>query len=74
MITCEEAQLICHKKQYREARFADKIRLFLHIVFCKACFTFSRENTRLTRLIRKAPLRCLSQEEKDSIKEHIKQS
>ena len=71
MISCEEAQVICNKKQYREASLIEKVELMLHILFCKACFKFSRKNNRLTRLVYRANLKTLSKEEKESMKHYL---
>lgn len=71
MISCEEAQVICNKKQYREARFSERFHLMLHIMFCRACQKFSRKNSRLTRMICQADLRSLSQEEKLALKQQL---
>ena len=71
MISCEEAQVICNKKQYREASLIEKVELMLHILFCKACFKFSRKNNRLTRLVYRANLKTLSKAEKESMKRYL---
>lgn len=71
MISCEKAQVICNKKQYREARFLEKAQLMLHILFCKACYKFSQKNNRLTRIIYRADLYALSEAEKESMREHL---
>lgn len=69
MISCEQAQVICHKKQYREARFWERAHLMLHNVFCKGCLKFSRKNSRLSKMICRADLRSLSEEEKQYLKQ-----
>ena len=73
MVSCDQAQVICNKKQYREASLFEKIQLMVHVLYCKACFNSSRKNKRLTRLIRKANLRAFSQAEKDSMKQQLRQ-
>jgi len=72
MLSCEEAQVICHKKQYREARFSEKVRLGLHILFCNACSKFSRKNNRLTRMICRADIQTLPEADKERIKQSLK--
>ena len=66
MLSCDQAQVICNKKQYREAGIIEKAQLMLHVLVCKACFKSSRKNNQLTRMIRKANLQALSETEKDS--------
>lgn len=71
MISCEEAQVICNKKQYREASISERAHLMLHNLFCRGCLRFSRKNSRLTRMICRADLRSLSQEEKQRLKHQL---
>lgn len=71
MISCNEASVICNKKQYGEARFSERAQLLLHNLFCRGCLKFSRKNSRLTRMICQADLRSLSQEEKQSLKQQM---
>lgn len=71
MVSCEQAKVICNKKQYREAGLMEKAQLMLHLLFCKACFKFSRKNNRLTQMIHKANLHALSEAEKERMKQHL---
>jgi hypothetical protein len=71
MVSCERAKVICNKNQYREAGALEKAQLMLHLLFCKACFKFSRKNNRLTHMIRKASLHALSKEEKERMKQQL---
>jgi len=73
MITCEEAAHICNRKQYREASWKERLQLYLHILICKACASFSRKNTQLTKLCDKAQLQTLSKKEKEHIKKKIQE-
>jgi hypothetical protein len=74
MISCEKAQTICTKTQYREASLYEKAQLFIHILYCKACAEFSRKNKRLTELMRRAAAKPLSGEEKNAMKQQLKQA
>ncbi|MCX2720720.1 hypothetical protein [Lentiprolixibacter aurantiacus] len=71
MISCEEAAHICNRKQYKEASWRERLQLFLHILACKTCASFSRKNTRLTRLCDKAGLHSLSAKDKEEMKKKI---
>jgi hypothetical protein len=73
MITCEEAAHICTRKQYSEASWKERLQLFLHILICKTCATFSRKNAQLTKLCNKAQLQSLSEKEKEHIKKKIQE-
>lgn len=71
MISCEEASIICNKKQYKEATFLEKIRLKLHILICKVCAKATKNNTKLSQLCKKADLNVLSQKEKEKMKQEL---
>ena len=71
-MSCEEASKVCNKLQYQEASIWEKIQLRLHLLICQACASFSKKNKELTVLIKKAPLHCLSQEEKLELEKKLK--
>ncbi|RLJ62041.1 hypothetical protein CLV86_2438 [Lacinutrix venerupis] len=56
-LSCEEANHTCDKSQYKEATFLEKIKLNLHLIFCAACRKYSRNNAKLTKLVRKKPVK-----------------
>lgn len=64
--------MICHKKQYKEASFMEKIKLSLHLFICKTCSGFSRKNAELTALCDKAPLHCISEKDKVIMKKGLR--
>lgn len=72
MISCEEASQICNKSQYREASLFEKIKLKFHILYCATCAQFSKKNKKLTSLCDEADLKCLTAQEKTTIKKNIK--
>ncbi len=53
-IPCDEAQHVCDKSQYNEASLLEKIKLSLHLAFCKVCLQYNRNNTKLTAVIKKS--------------------
>ncbi|MGB5172171.1 hypothetical protein [Eudoraea sp.] len=71
-MNCEEASIVCNKLQYQEAGIWEKIQLRFHLLICKACASFSKKNKELTVLIKKAPLHCLSEEEKQGLEKKLK--
>jgi hypothetical protein len=73
MITCEEAQTICSKNQYKETSWRERFSLRLHLLMCKACAKFSKKNTQLTGLCEEASLRALTDTEKIEIKKTLRQ-
>ena len=71
MISCDEAAIICNKKQYKEATFTEKIKLVMHLLICKTCSKFSKKNVKLTSLCEKAPLHSLSEKDKVIMKKDL---
>ncbi len=53
MISCDEATAICDKNQYGEASFWDKIKLNLHLLMCKHCRGYSKQNHLITKIVGK---------------------
>ncbi len=73
MISCDEAQIICHKSQYKDASFFEILKLKFHLLVCKACSSFSRKNTRLTSLCDEAHLQVLPEKEKVIMKKRLQE-
>ena len=77
-LSCDEATAICDKSQYNEASFFEKIKLMFHLLVCKKCGMYSKQNGVLTKCYEKQQLFekqkkcCLSQEEKAAFDEAIK--
>ena len=67
-LNCDEANNICNKSQYREASFLEKIKLTIHLIYCKACRLYSRNNAKLTDCINKSQVTCLDKSKKNEIK------
>ncbi len=72
MISCEKASLICNKAQYDEASFFEKIKLKYHLLICKTCAKFTKQNTDLTTLCQQANLKSLTEEDKHKMMEELK--
>lgn len=70
-ISCEEASHICNRSQYKEASFWDVLKLRLHILTCKACAKFTKQNTALTSLCERAGLNVLSENDKEAMKKKL---
>ena len=76
MINCDEATTICDKTQYGEVTTWDKIRLSFHLMLCKHCATYSKQNNILSKVLKKHLNTCdssnhLSEEEKVNLKEKL---
>jgi hypothetical protein len=73
MISCDEAAVICNKSQYKEASLSEKLKLRLHMLFCRTCAVFTKKNKQLTSLMDKARIYILSDSEKKALKKKIKE-
>ena len=60
-ITCDEATTICDKNQYKEASLYDKLRLNIHLLWCKHCSKYTKQNTLMTRIFGKHTSPCQEQ-------------
>ncbi len=77
-LTCDEATAICDKNQYNEASLWEKIRLGFHLILCKRCGLYSKQNKVMSTCYqklkdaecRKIPI--LNQEEKESMAQKLK--
>lgn len=49
IIKCDRACTTCDKTQYNEAKFRDRLCLVLHLIFCKSCREYVRNNRELTK-------------------------
>lgn len=74
MISCQKAAQICNKSQYQEAGTKERWQLWLHLLVCKTCASFSRNNRKLTELCDQASLKALSPDEKANMKKRLDQS
>ena len=55
-IPCEEANHVCDKSQYKEATLWEKIKLNIHLIYCRACRKYTAKNTKLTKLMSNKPV------------------
>jgi len=75
-INCDEATALCTKNQYKEASFWEKVKLNIHMISCKVCGLYSKQNSKLTEVCNKHLKKrdcdaVLSQEDKKEIKEKL---
>lgn len=52
-ISCDEATQICDKNQYGAASIWEKIKLNIHLLLCKHCKAYTKQNTIITKVIGK---------------------
>lgn len=65
--SCEKATHTCDKTQYKEASLWEKIKLNIHLIYCKACRKYSANNNKLTKLMHKPEVDCLKNSEKETL-------
>lgn len=68
---CTEANQCCDKAQYDEASLFEKLKIHLHILYCKPCRIYTARNRKLTALVKKANLKSCSAKEKKDWKKKI---
>lgn len=66
-ISCDEAGHTCDKNQYKEASFWSKVLLNIHLIYCRACREYTKDNGKLTKLLNKKDVEFLEQEEKATL-------
>ena len=68
VLPCDEANHVCDKTQYKEASFWEMIILNIHLIYCKACRKYTKNNTTLTNKIKESKVECLDKNCKESMK------
>jgi hypothetical protein len=51
-IKCDDATLICDKKQYKEASLWERIKLSYHLLVCKNCRVYPEQNAIITEVLK----------------------
>ncbi len=72
-INCDEASHLCDKSQYKEATLFEKIKLTIHLIYCKVCRKYSSKNSKLTNCVKDANTKCMDNAVKASIKKKVNQ-
>lgn len=70
-VSCDKATHTCDKTQYKEASLWEKIKLNIHLIYCKACRKYSANNSKLTKLVNKVEVDYLSKIEKEELQENF---
>ena len=71
VIPCDEANHVCDKTQYKNATLWEKIKLNIHLLYCRACRDYTKNNTKLTKAIKKSKVECLDQSTKIKMKKTL---
>ena len=70
---CEEAGHVCDKSQYKEASFWEKVKLNIHLLYCRACREYTKNNTKLSNVFKKSDIKTMPLNDKKDLKEKIHQ-
>jgi hypothetical protein len=76
MINCDDATDICDKSQYGEASLSEKISLNIHLIICKYCKQYTKQNGLMSQIFGKYLSPCdesekLSKEEKTELEKNL---
>lgn len=74
MLDCSKAEECCDKAQYHEAGFLEQMKLRLHLIFCSTCKNYTRNNVKLTSLLKKANIKTCTKQEKENYKKKIEEN
>lgn len=55
-IACDEANHVCDKSQYKESTLWEKVKLNIHLMYCKACRSYTSKNIKLTKMMKKSQI------------------
>ena len=64
---CQNANHVCDKTQYKEATLMEKIKLTLHLIYCRACRKYTSNNQKLTKVVKDSKVECMNSKEKEAL-------
>ncbi|MEW7280646.1 hypothetical protein ABW636_18815 [Aquimarina sp. 2201CG1-2-11] len=73
LVSCSEANHFCDKGQYKESTFWEKVRLNIHLIYCKACRKYSSNNGKLTKLVKNPKVISITPSDKEAMKKKLQQ-
>ncbi|SFZ89305.1 hypothetical protein SAMN05428642_101139 [Flaviramulus basaltis] len=73
-IPCNEANHVCDKTQYKESTLWEKIKLNLHLIYCKACRKYTKSNSKLTHSIKVSNVECMDKKCKEAMKKNFEKA
>ncbi len=72
-LNCSEANHFCDKNQYKEVSFWEKVKLNIHLIYCRACRKYTAKNMKLTKLMNDPRVISINRSDKEAMKERLKQ-
>jgi len=73
-ISCDEANHVCDKSQYKESSFWEKLKLNIHLLYCKVCREYTKNNTKLTSAITESKVTCMDKTSKETLKSELEKA
>ena len=67
-LSCQEANHVCDKNQYKEASFWEKVKLNIHLIYCAACRKYSANNGKLSKLFKTSKVEAMDTNAKEELK------
>lgn len=68
MFTCNDATLLSDINQYRNLSISEKMKLFSHLMMCKKCTRYHKQNALITVALEKL----IKESSKDKLRAEIK--
>ena len=68
---CEKANHVCDKSQYKEATLWERIKLTLHLLYCRACRKYTANNQKLTKAMENSNVDFMDSSDKSQLKENL---
>ena len=72
-LECHEANHLCDKNQYKECTFWEKVRLNIHLIYCRACRKYTARNIKLTKAMKDPKVKTVSAADKEALKKKMQQ-
>ena len=72
-LSCQEANHVCDKNQYKEAGFWEKVKLNIHLIYCAACRKYTSRNMKLTKAMKSSKVEVFDTTAKDKMKTAFEQ-
>lgn len=66
-LSCNDANHTCDKTQYNDASLWEKIKLNFHLIYCRACRKYTKNNGKLTKIMKNDNLEYLKNSEKETL-------
>ena len=70
-LECHEANHICDKNQYKEAKFWERVKLTFHLIYCRACRKYTARNVKLTKTMKDPEVKQMPTDSKTALKERL---